>query len=56
MIGKFFQERGEPTWVHPRDEASDYDHGGHPAGPAEAHQSSPNKDQHGSSHQSPFPA
>lgn len=53
---QYLQEWDEPTWVHPCDETSNYDHGRHPAGPAEAHQKPPNKDQHSSSHQGPFPA
>lgn len=42
--------------MQPRDETSNYDHGRHPAGPAEAHQSPPNEYQHSRPHQSPFPA
>lgn len=49
------EEGGRSTWVNSCDEATSDDHCRIPEPPAEAHQSTPHKHQHGGPHQRPFP-
>lgn len=51
----WIQKNSALTWVYSCYEASHNNHGRHPAGSAEAHESAPHENQHSGSYQCPFP-